>query len=153
METSEHCRWCLHISEAVNDRTSPVTIYFYIRRQSHINTGKAKLITSYQEKKSKGELEMNKRWYVFFHSWSEPRWHFSAFYFGLARKSVRRRYIVSRTPDYRQTLDNKGQTTSQEHQHNNVTELMSTILGRNWIVQVSVWLNPYPTNVENIVSS
>ena len=48
---------------------------------------------------------------------------------------------MSRTTDYRQTLDSKGKTTSQEHRNHNITEIMFTVWGRNWIVQVSVWLN------------
>ena len=39
MKTSENCRWCLHMSEIINYKISPVIIHVYGHRQS-INPGK-----------------------------------------------------------------------------------------------------------------
>jgi hypothetical protein len=60
--------------------------------------------------------------------------NFSELYYGLDRKSVRRQFILWRTTDYRQTLESKGQSTSQDHQNDSVTELTFTIWGTNWIM-------------------
>ena len=39
MKTSENCRWCLHMSEIINYKISPVIIHVYGHRQS-FNPGK-----------------------------------------------------------------------------------------------------------------
>jgi len=40
MKKTEQCRWCHHMSEAVNYITPTVTIHVYILRQSHFNSGR-----------------------------------------------------------------------------------------------------------------
>ena len=80
---------------------------------------------------------MCKSWQDVFQSLPEPFCNFSAFYSCHARKSFGRQYIVSRTPDYRQTLDSKVQTTSQVHQ---TTMLRSSCLISGGEFELCSWV-------------
>ena len=80
---------------------------------------------------------MCKSWQGVFQSLPGPFCNFSAFYSCHARKSFGRQYIVSITQDYRQTLDGKGQTTSQVHQ---TTMLRSSCLVSGGEFQLCSWV-------------